>query len=324
MKEKAIRKYNHIDVLTPMVYALNLSGCRLLVFAYIQGFCRDEASVCYSSFTRISETIGYARRTVAESITALIGDGYIYKVGTQTIDGRKVSGYRTYFYELMDRYDAGEDISPAFLKTRRSPRKSIGAQSAPVQLFQDRGAQSSTDAVHISPNSGAVSAIDNTMITLNDNLSESAQARADEEREFLKIFFLRNAGKPADELKRFLAWYRNGKKWTDAQGRKYETLEQRAGLAWNWDCKSGRRLPECEATDNFYKFLEAMYAAAQSAGDIDPMLLLDSRTKYEQNLGGYFWYCRSEVKVWTNKHLDIALPIKEQYIGQITITFSAY
>lgn len=315
MKEKAIRRYNHIDVLTPMVYALNLSGCRLLVFAYIQGFCRDEASVCYSSFTHISKTIGYARRTVAESIAALIGDGYIYKVGTQIIDGRKVSGYRTYFYELMDRYDAGEDISPAFLKTRRSPRKSIGAQSALVQLFQDRGAQSSADAVHISPNSGAVSAIDNTMITLNDNLSESAQARADEEREFLKIFFLRNAGKPADELKRFLAWYRDGKKWTDAQGRKYETLEQRAGLAWNWDCKSGQRLPECEATDNFYKFLEAMYAAAQSAGDIDPMLLLDIKGGYRLEGNTFTFIGYREVSAWIEQHASIIRPLLDKHFG---------
>lgn len=323
MNEKAIRKYNHVDVLTPMVYAFNLSGCRLLTFAYIQGFCRDESSVCYSSLTRIAETIGYARRTVEESIKNLRADGYIYKVGTTTIDGQEVNGYRTYFYELMDRYDAGEDIRPAKLKTRRGQKKEGREQSALPNIVREGREQNSVEVGNIVREGGEQSATNNTMIMLNDNLSESAQARADEEREFLKIFFLRNAGKPADELKRFLAWYRNGKKWTDAQGRKYETLEQRAGLAWNWDCKSGRRLPECEATDNFYKFLEAMYAAAQSAGDIDPMLLLDSRTKYEQNLGGYFWYCRSEVKVWTNKHLDIALPIKEQYIGQITITFSA-
>ena len=281
MKEKAIRKYNHVDVLTPMVYALNLSGCRLLVFAYIQGFCRDEASVCYSSFTRMSETIGYARRTVAESIAALISDGYIYKVGSQTIDGKRVSGYRTYFYELMDRYDAGEDISPTFLKTRRSPQKPSGAQSAPVHIFPDSGAQSSIPAVHKAADCGAHSAIDNTMIILKENLFDSARARA-EEREFIK---------------RFVGYYQS-KGWQDNAGRKYDTPEKRAGLAYGWDCKGGERLPKGENTDKFYKFLGILYKYATERGGIEPGQLLDARTSYKVDGSRFFWACSKPVQDW--------------------------
>ena len=100
--------------------------------------------MCYSSLTHISEVIGYARRTVAEAVAALISDGYIYKIGTMTIDGKNVSGYRTYFFELMDRYDAGEDVSPTLLNTRRGLQKSCGAQSALVAC----GAQNDVFAVH--------------------------------------------------------------------------------------------------------------------------------------------------------------------------------
>jgi len=315
MKEKAIKKYNHVDVLTPMVYALNLTGCRLLVFAYIQGFCRDETSVCYSSFTRISETIGYARRTVAESIAALISDGYIYRVGSQTIDGKKVSGYRTYFYELMDRYDAGEDISPTFLKTRRSPSKNCGAQSAPVHIFQDCGAQSSIPAVHKAADCGAQTAIDNTMIKLKDNLSDSAQAREEEEREFFKIFFLRNAGDPAEEVKRFVAWYRDGKNWTSNNGRKYETLAERSALATTWDFKRGQRLPDTDDTKKFYKFLESLYNYAKKNGGIDPMLLLDPRGGYKFKDGDFIWDCTETVRKWF-EGLGPAMRIPlDKYIG---------
>ena len=319
MKEKAIKKYNHVDVLTPMVYALNLSGCRLLVFAYIQGFCRDETSVCYSSFTRISETIGYARRTVAESIAALISDGYIYRVGSQTIDGRRVSGYRTYFYELMDRYDAGEDISPTCLKTRRSPQKDSGAQSAPVHIFPDCGAQSSIPAVHKAADCGAQTAIDNTMIKLNDNLSDSAPAGAAHardagEREFYKIFFLRNAGNPAEEVRRFVGWYESHD-WTDSRGRKYETLKQRMGLAHTWDCKSGIRLTAGDDTEKFYKFLGSLYNYADKNGGIDPMLILDPRGGYKFKDGSFIWDCTETVRKWF-EGLGPAMRIPlDKYIG---------
>ena len=323
MKEKAIKKYNHVDVLTPMVYAFNLSGCRLLVFAYIHGFCRDESSCCYSSLTHISEIIGYARRTVAEAINALIEDGYIYKIGTTTIEGQQVNGYRTYFYELMDRYDAGEEIKPALITSRRGTKKKGGAQSALVHIFPEGSAQSSTEVVHKVPKGSAQSAPNNTMIKLNDNLSDSAgagarsaaHAREAEEREFYKIFFSRKAGNPADEVRRFVGLY-DSREWTDSRGRKYETIAQRRGLAYTWDCKSGLRLAAGENTDKFYKFLGSLYNYAAKHGGIDPQLILDPRGGYRLKDGDFTWDCTDTVRAWFESLGPVMRIPLNKYIGE--------
>ncbi len=320
MKEKAIKKYNHVDVLTPMVYAFNLSGCRLLTFAYIHGFCRDEGSICYSSLTRISETIGYARRTVEESIKNLREDGFIYKVGTTTIDGQEVNGYRTYFYELMDRYDAGEDIRPAKLTSRRGIKNIGMAQSALPHKVREGREQSAEEVGNIVREGREQSATNNTMIKLNDNLSDSApagaaHAREAEEREFYKIFFLRNAGNPADEVRRFVGWY-DSREWTDIRGRKYETLDQRRGLAYSWDCKSGLRLTAGEDTDKFYKFLGSLYNYAAKHGGIDPNLILDPRGGYRLKDGDFTWDCTDTVRAWFESLGPVMRIPLNKYIGE--------
>lgn len=323
MKEKAIKKYNHVDVLTPMVYAFNLSGCRLLVFAYIHGFCRDESSCCYSSLTHIAEITGYARRTVAEAINALIEDGYIYKIGTTTIEGQQVNGYRTYFFELMDRYDAGEEIKPTLITSRRGTKKRGSEQSALVHFVPEGSAQSSTEVVHKVPKGSAQSAPNNTMIKLNDNLSDSAgagarsaaHAREAEEREFYKIFFLRNAGNPADEVRRFVGWY-DSREWTDSRGRKYETIAQRRGLAYTWDCKSGLRLAAGENTDKFYKFLGSLYNYAAKHGGIDPQLILDPRGGYRLKDGDFTWDCTDTVRAWFESLGPVMRIPLNKYIGE--------
>ena len=323
MKEKAIRKYNHVVVLTPMVYAFNLSGCRLLVFAYIHGFCRDESSSCYSSLTHISETIGYARRTVAESINALIKDGYIYKIGTATIDGQQVNGYRTYFYELMDRYDAGEEIVPAKLRTRRSQKKEGGAQSALPLRTTPGSAQNHTEVVHKTAEGSAQNrAQDNTMINLNNNLSNSAPAREAEEREFFIIFFLRNAADPAAETRKFVGWYQS-RNWTSSDGVEYKTTKQRCGLAYAWNLKGPGRLQKSEMTDRFYGFLKDLYVYAKALGGIEPWKIIDTHGGYYE-MGQYRigWRCLPEVRQWVQTNLDSVREIKNKYFGtQMNVTY---
>jgi len=324
MNEKAIKKYNHVDVLTPMVYAFNLSGCRLLTFAYIHGFCRDEGSICYSSLTRISETIGYARRTVEESIKNLREDGFIYKVGTTTIDGQEVNGYRTYFYELMDRYDAGEDIRPAKLKTRRSQKKRGIAQSSLPNIVREGREQTASEVGNIVREGREQNrAQDNTMININNNLSDSARARA-EEREFIKIFFLNNAADPAAEMKRFVGYYQS-KGWQDNAGRKYDTQEKRAGLAYGWDCKGGERLPKGENTDKFYKFLGILYKYATERGGIDPGQLLDLRTEYKMEDDKFIWTCSKPVQDWCESiDVDMFREILRTAMGPVKLFYMHY
>ena len=326
MKEKAIKKYNHVDVLTPMVYAFNLSGCRLLTFAYIHGFCRDEGSICYSSLTRISETIGYARRTVEESIKNLREDGFIYKVGTTTIDGQEVNGYRTYFYELMDRYDAGEDIRPAKLTSRRGIKNIGMAQSALPHKVREGREQSAEEVGNIVREGREQSATNNTMIKLNNNLSDSAPvgaapAREAEEREFIKIFFLNNAADPAAEMKRFVGYYQS-KGWQDNAGRKYDTPEKRAGLAYGWDCKSGPRLTPGENTEKFYKFIGILYKYATERGGINPGQLLDSRTEYKLEGDRFYWECSEPVQQWCeSKVSDMLRGIIDTTMGQVKLFY---
>lgn len=318
MKEKSIRKYNHVDVLTPMVYAFNLSGCRLLTFAYIQGFCRDESSVCYSSLTRISETIGYARRTVEEAIKNLREDGYIYKVGTTTIDGQEVNGYRTYFYELMDRYDAGEDIRPAKLSSRRGVKNGGMAQSALPHKVREGMAQSAVEVGNIVREGMAQCAPNNTMIMLKDNLSDSAHARA-EEREFFKIFFKRNAVDPSAEVMRFTGWYQS-KEWKDGKGRTYDTTEKRCGLAWPWEIKTGTgRLPDGPDTDKFLSFLADLSTVAVQVGGLDPMQVLDRHSTFKMDPNyGLIWLCRPEVQEWFEANRENTAPVLRKHYGDGT------
>lgn len=326
MKEKAIRKYNHVVVLTPMVYAFNLSGCRLLTFAYIHGFCRDESSSCYSSLTHISEIIGYARRTVAESINALIKDGFIYKIGTTTIDGQQVNGYRTYFYELMDRYDAGEEITPSLLKAGKRQKRE-GSEKSALPIRTTSGSEkNSTEVVHFSPKGSALFATDNNRIIKNNNLSDSAPAgaapaREAEEREFIKIFFLNNAADPAAEMKRFVGYYQS-KGWQDNAGRKYDTPEKRAGLAYGWDCKSGPRLTPGENTEKFYKFIGILYKYATERGGINPGQLLDSRTEYKLEGDRFYWECSEPVQQWCeSKVSDMLRGIIDTTMGQVKLFY---
>jgi len=318
MNEKAIKKYNYVDVLTPMVYAFHLSGCRLLVFAYIHGFCRDSNSCCYSSLTHISEIIGYARRTVAESINALIKDGYIYKIGTTTIDGQQVNGYRTYFYELMDRYDAGESIKPALLKTRRSLKNEGGAQSALPIHTTNGSAQSDEKVVHKIPKGSAQCAPNNIKIYLNkDYSSYRPESRQEEEKLFNIIFLFRNAADPAAEVGKFISW-NDARGWQTRDGAKYDTVAKRSSLAeYGWDCKTGQRLPAGDITDKYYKFLKEMLRVAMEHGGIDPEQLLSTAIRYRVATGGTFvWQCNTEVKRWFKEQpMDMMLSIIDKTIA---------
>lgn len=318
MNEKAIKKYNHVSVLTPMVYAFHLSGCRLLVFAYIHGFCRDENSCCYSSLTHISEIIGYARRTVAESINALIKDGYIYKMGTTTIDGQQVNGYRTYFYELMDRYDAGEEITPSLLKARRRPQKEGSAQISLPLRTTPGSAQNSAEVVHISPKGSAQSAPNNIMIYINkDYSSYKPQSRQEEEKLFRIIFLFRNAADPAAEVGKFVSW-NDARGWQTRDGAKYDTVAKRSSLAeYGWDCKTGQRLPTGNTTDKYYKFLKEMLRVAMDRGGIDPEQLLSTSIRYRiANGGSFVWLCSPEVKRWFKEQpKDMMLDIIDKTIA---------
>ena len=300
MNEKAIKKYNHVNVLTPMVYAFNLSGCRLLTFAYIHGFCRDESSVCYSSLTRIAETIGYARRTVEESIKNLRADGYIYKVGTTTIGGQEVNGYRTYFYELMDRYDAGEDIRPSKLKARRSSPKRGRAQSSLPNILPEGREQNSAEVGNIVREGREQCAPNNIMIYINkDYSSYKPQSRQEEEKLFKIIFLFRNAADPAAEVGKFVSW-NEARGWQTRDGAKYDTVAKRSSLAeYGWDCKTGQRLPQGDTTDKYYKFLKEMLRVSMDRGGIDPEQLLSTSIRYRVASNGTFvWQCTPEVKRW--------------------------
>ena len=223
----------------------------------------------------------------------------------------------------MDRYDAGEEIKPALIASRRGTKNRGSEQCALVHFVPEGSAQSASEVVHKVPKGSAQSAPNNTMIDLNNILSDSAgagarsaaHAREAEEREFYKIFFLRNAGNPADEVRRFVGWY-DSREWTDSRGRKYETPKQRAGLAYTWDCKSGTRLTPGENTEKFYKFLGSLYNYATKHGGIDPQLILDPRGGCRFKDGNFIWDCTDTVRQWFEA-LGPAMRIPlDKYIGE--------
>lgn len=319
-----MKKTDYLVILAPMVTELGLQGNALLVFAMIHGFTKDGSHKFVGSFGYISSWLNISERSVKEIISNLIHDGYITRTQELTDRNRPINVYTTNYDELLARVSAGEVLNPTSIKSRRASKKVNSAQCAPLITTIANGAQNAPLIVHNFPFNGAQCAPNNYKDNNNDTLSDAcAQAPAQgksEEREFYNIFFLRNAADPAAEVRRFLGFYQS-RGWQAKDGTQYDTPAKREGLAYGWDFKSGDRLPRCQATDDFYKFLQDLYTSASEAGDIDPNLILDQRTKYETNLAGYFWHCRKEVQRWVNMHLDVAVPIKKKHFGDRTIKY---
>ena len=324
-----MKKNDYLVILAPMLMDLGLQGNSLLVFALIHGFTKDGSHKFVGSFQYIAEWLQVSERSVKEIISNLIHDGYITR--TQELNDRRrpINVYTSNYDELLSRVAAGENVKPTSIKSRRSSKKVNSAQCAPLVTTDVDGAHDGSLMVHKVPVNGAQNAhnkyIDNDRDN-NNSLSESARAREAEEREFYKIFFLRNAADPAAEVRRFKGYYQS-QKWASRDGKTiYETLSQRCGLAYAWDFKGGERLPKCTATDDFYKLLDELYHLAQRRGGIAPEKILDTKGGYwRDTFGNFYWKCTEEVGHWAEDNKDILRQFLPIYIGKgINLYYSYY
>lgn len=271
------------------------SGPMRDLFANIYNFSKDGKHTYRASIDEIMAFLHVSENTARTYVNILLKSGFITRE-SKVVISKKESKHAKYEYMasidgILARLDAGEDVWPVL------PKK--GAKIAPI-IDGEKGADSEGKRVQILSKKGANFEAQYNKESIRNNkesLSESARAREAEEREFLKIFFLNNAADPAAEMKRFVGYYQS-KGWQDNAGRKYDTADKRAGLAFGWDCKSGDRLPKCEMTDNFYRFLGVLYKYAQERGGIEPGQLLDTHTAYKADGNRFFWVSSPAVQEW--------------------------
>lgn len=88
-----IRENDYIVILSPMVTKLGLSGNKLIIFALIYGFCRDNESEFNGSVNYICEWTGVSRNTVLSAIKELVEDGLIVK-RDYTVNNVKFCAYK--------------------------------------------------------------------------------------------------------------------------------------------------------------------------------------------------------------------------------------
>ncbi len=271
------------------------SGPMRDLFANIYNFSKDGKHTYRASIDEIMAFLHVSENTARTYVNILLKSGFITRE-SKVVISKQESKHAKYEYMasidgILARLDAGEDVWPVL------PKK--GAKNAPI-IDGEKGANFEGKRVQILSKKGANFEAQYNKESIRNNkesLSESARAREAEEREFLKIFFLNNAADPAAEMKRFVGYYQS-KGWQDNAGRKYDTADKRAGLAFGWDCKSGDRLPKCEMTDNFYRFLGVLYKYAQERGGIEPGQLLDTRTAYKADGNRFFWVSSPAVQEW--------------------------
>lgn len=282
------------------------------IFSTIYNYSKDGKHTYRSPMDELAKVGHISERHAITIVNTLVASGYISREQKKVIS-KGESAHAKYEYkanisELLDRLEAGEDVWPV------SPKK--GEISSPI-IEGEKGEETSAKGVKKVTKKGEKSSPQYKDSIRNSK--EYLSTREAQEREFFKIFFMRNAADPVAEVMRFVGWYQS-KDWTDSRGRKYETTEQRAGLAWPWDIKTGTgRLPECVATENFFSFLGDIYAAAAEIGGINPKQILDPRSDYIlDERYGFIWRCTEAVQQWCEGHVDILRPIKEKYIGKET------
>ena len=312
-----MKKTDYLVILAPMVNELGLQGNSLLVFAMIHGFSKDGSHKFVGSFQYIADWLNVSIRSAKEIVSLLVHDGYVTKMQERDDHNRPINVYASNYEELLAKVAAGVEVKPSSIKGRRGSKKVNGAQCAPIITTDGIGAQSDISSVHKLPFNGAQCAPNKDIYTIdidNNSLSESARARKEEEREFFKIFFLKNAADPAAETTRFVGFYQS-REWTAKDGTQYDTPAKRAGLALAWDCKSGDRLSKSAKTDAFYEFIGELYDFAQKAGGLDARMLLDTKGGYRIEGNTFTFIGYREVSAWIEQHASIIRPLLDKHFG---------
>ena len=169
-----------------------------------------------------------------------------------------------------------------------------------------------------------------------DEARQTGPIRQEEEQEFFRIFFEKNAADPAAEVKRFIS-FNESRGWESADGRRYDTPMKRRALAWLWELKKGtplrltaefgtaaERAAQADANAAFLKMLGELYEVACAEGDPeDPTLMLnpDFRCRLSWKEGGaeydLIWSGTRLPAMWYDRHVEVAAPIVRKHFKKM-------
>lgn len=117
-----IKEGDFINILSPMVQKLKLSGNNLLVFALIHGYSKDGEHCFCGSVNYISFWLNISRNAVLNTLKVLVESNYITKKEIYK-NAVKFCEYRSNYEDLIKKLDSGCEIAPVVAKTRKGSAK---------------------------------------------------------------------------------------------------------------------------------------------------------------------------------------------------------
>ena len=326
-----MKKGDYINVQGPMVWDLHLSGKNeLLLFALIHGYSKDGKSTCRVSLKYMSEWLCTSKSAVVRTLNDLEEAGYINRL--EYYEGKvKCVQYTTNYEDLLARAEKGEYISLESAKAARKASKSEGglkmrpvAEGPLVEGSQNetglkmitKGSQNETGGgLKMRPNNNNIINYNNSFYCAD---STSAQEEQEEKDDLYRIFFFRNAADPAVEVERFVA-YNESLSWTNAQGRRYETREQRQALARFWTIQSEGQW----ARPDYLNAVRAICDAATRDRIDGADSLINHRVKlvWDGAHSCWSWQITADARRWVEAHSDIVKVALEEMVKGCSVKF---
>lgn len=274
-------------VLAPMTTVLRLTGYDLTVFAVIHSFTKDGKHRYYGSAEHIAEKwLGDIKkaRSIKDSIKVLTEAGYINKL--KEARGRLIiNAYTTNYNTLLEKALNGEELPVLGKKRRNVEGKTSGTVPRVVPYTETSGTVPPETSGTVPPNNYILN------IYKNYSLSEAAPGSKEEQEQFFKIFFFRNAANPAAEVEKFYS-YNTRRGWN---GGKLDTFDKRVSVAaTDWKIEAGGRTSAA-----FLEVWRQIYCAAVEAGDAFAAELLNPKVSGKpDSCGEYYIGINQDIYNW--------------------------
>ena len=346
------KRNDYIVIQEPMISVLGLTGVSLLVFAVIHGFTKDGEQH-YRAFPEdLMKWTGASERSIKEVLKNLLQRGYINR-SKVVYRGKSTFEYWTNYEELLERVADGGTIGQYSLYSSRK-----GAETAPEEKVQklhpnvEETAPVKVQNLHCKGAETAPEPIDNVVkhsckhsdkyLYHLDAARQTGPIKPEERREFVRIFFEKNAVDPTAEAKKFENYYES-RGWEATDGRRYDTPAKRRGLARMWEPKSGvgrltadfgtadEKETQAQVNAAFLKMCGELYEIACVTGDPDnPLRLVNPgfRCRLSWKDGGksydLVWTGQGLPVEWYDRHIGEAQPIVKKYFVRMdSIIFAA-
>lgn len=277
-------------VLAPMTTVLRLTGHDLTVFAVIHSFTKDGKHRYYGSAEHIAEKwLGDIKkaRSIKDSIKALTEAGYINKL--KEARGRLIiNAYTTNYNTLLEKALSGEELPVLGRKRRNKEGKTSGTVPPVVPYHETSGTVPPETSGTVPPNNYILN------IYKNYSLVEAAPGSKEEQEQFFKIFFFRNAAAPAAEVEKFYS-YNTRCEWN---GGKLDTFDKRISVAaTDWKIEEGGRTSAA-----FLEVWRQIYCSAIENGDEFAAKLLNPKvTGKPDGCGEYLIRINQDIWNWLTR-----------------------